>query len=134
VVGAVRPVRVRKMRLIEELEESRIPHYVDCRGTVADLGCFNIESLHVVEMKIGAVRGNHAHGRDEIICVIGAGAHCEIVAESQYSRKRQHLTVDGNLKTYRIKAGIKHVIKNSGKITFHLVCFYDGFCTARLVP
>jgi len=103
-----------------------IPLYEDGRGKVADLKDFFVEGLHLVELKAGSVRGNHVHQKDEVLCVIGGTGRCEIIAEDQISGKEQHLIVEGDLKTYRIRAGLKHTIKNFSREPFYLVCFFEA--------
>ena len=115
-----------RKQLIEELSKAAIPLHVDERGVVADLSRFCIRGLHVVTLQPGAVRGNHVHDRDEIVCVIGGHAKCEITGKDQVSGICQRVIVKGNLKTYKIKAGVKHAIRNVRLDTFYLVCFYGS--------
>ncbi len=115
------------------LEEVAVSLNEDERGKVVNFKNLHLDGLHVVEMKAGAVRGNHVHEKDEIVCVISGSGHCEIIAEDQDSGEHQHLTVEGILKTCRIKAGKRHTIKNRGKDTFYVVCFYEDLATAHPV-
>lgn len=115
--------------MIEEIPSSALRH--DARGDLLDLGSFSPEGLHVVSLIAGATRGNHVHDRDEIVCVIGGGGKCEMEVEDETSRERRRLVVEGNLKTYRIKAGIKHTIRNLGPEPFYLVCFHETPPTTR---
>jgi len=112
--------------IIEDLSGAGIPIRRDKRGIVADLSGFCIRGMHVLTMEAGAVRGNHVHNRDEIITVIGGGKKCEIVAEDQDSDEEERQIVKGNLNTYRIKSGVKHIIRNVSAEQFYLVCFYEG--------
>lgn len=117
-------------RLIEELSKAAIPLRVDERGVVVDLSRFCIRDLHVVTMEPGALRGNHMHDRDEIVCVVGGGAKCELTGEDEVSGECERIIVEGNLKTYRIKAGVKHAFKNFSEDTFFLVCFYGSLSSS----
>ena len=85
-----------------------------------------MEGLHVLTLQPGAVRGNHVDDRDEIICMIGSNAKCEISGENQISGECERVIVKGNLKAYKIKAGVKHAIRNVRLDTFYLVCFYGS--------
>jgi mannose-6-phosphate isomerase-like protein (cupin superfamily) len=87
---------------------------------VRDFGAFSGAGLHVASMQPGAIRGNHTHERDEIICIIGGSGVCEIAAGGE------EIMIEGDLKAYRIKAGIRHTIRNTGNQKFYLVCFYLG--------
>ena len=95
-----------------------------------DLKDFPVEGLHMVELKAGTVRGNHVHQKNEIICVIGGTGKCEVIAEDQDSGEELHIIVEGDLKTYRIRAGIKHTIKNFSGDPFYLVCFFEASVSA----
>jgi len=121
---------VGRKRLIEGPSKAAIPLPVDERGVVADLSGFCIRGLHVVTMEPGALRGNHMHDRDEIVCVVGGGAKCELTGEDQISGECQRIIVEGNLKTYRINAGVKHTFRNFGVDTFYLVCFYGSLSSS----
>jgi len=111
--------------LLEELDERAVPVFVDERGQVRDFGCISVEGLHVVEMKSGSARGNHVHDRDEIMCVIGGSGICEINVEDETTHKKESIMVEGDMKAYRIRAGIRHIVRNIGNKTFYLVCFCE---------
>jgi len=121
---------VDQKRLIEEVNKPAISLHVDERGVVADLSRFCIRGLHVVTLQPGALRGSHMHDRDEIVCVVGGSAKCELTGEDQISGECQRIIVEGNLKAYRIKAGVKHTFKNFGENTFFLVCFYGSLSSS----
>jgi len=111
--------------LLEELDEKAVPIFIDKRGMVRNFKDFLIEGLHVVEMKPGSVRGNHVHDRDEIMCVTGGSGICEIDIEDETTHKKESIVVEGDMKAYRIRAGIRHIVRNIGNKTFYLVCFYE---------
>lgn len=113
------------IQIVEELGSRVVPIFSDRRGKVGDFGDFLAQGLHVVTMQPGAVRGNHVHNQNEIICVLGGDGICEIIPQDQISGETANIVVEGDLKTYRIKAGIKHTLKNAGKSTFYLICFYE---------
>jgi len=114
----------REISLVEELDAGVVPIYNDERGEVGDFSSFSkVEGLHVVTMRPGAVRGNNVHDRVEIICVVGGSGICEITVADEASGESQDIVVEGDVKTYRIKAGIKHTVRNSGNEVFHLVVF-----------
>lgn len=113
-----------KTRLVEQLDNRSVLIFTDDRGQVADFRSFHVEGLHVVTMQPGAVRGNHVHDRDEVICVEGGNAACEIIAEEEVSEERENFVVERDLTIYRIKAGTKHIVRNMGTHAFYLVCFY----------
>jgi len=112
--------------MIEEWDEKAISISRDERGSVIYFGRFSLEGLHVVEMKAGAVRGNHIHDKDEIMCIIGGSGVCEITVEDKTSQNKEKILVKGDMKAYRIKAGIRHVVTNIGNDRFYLVCFYSS--------
>lgn len=110
--------------MIEEI--LKLPIYRDERGEIFDFASFQAQRLHLVSMEAGAVRGNHVHDQDEIVCVIGGDAKCEMSGEDQISGECERVIVKGNLKAYKIKAGVKHTIRNVRLDTFYLVCFYGS--------
>ena len=65
-------------RLIEKLDENRVPLYIDPRGSVKSFGRFSVKDLHIASMQPGAVRGNHSHLQAEVISVIDGSGICEI--------------------------------------------------------
>ncbi|MDI6891055.1 MAG: WxcM-like domain-containing protein [Thermodesulfovibrionales bacterium] len=109
--------------LLEELDDKAFPIYKDERGKIGDFRSSPVEGLHVVEMKPGAVRGNHVHDKDEIICIISGSGICEIIVEDEASGKRENVVVKEDMISYKIVAGAKHIIRNIGKDVFYLVCF-----------
>jgi len=109
--------------LIEKLDNNIISVSFDERGSVLDFGCFSLEGLHIASMKKYAVRGNHVHDKDEIICVISGNKICEIIAEDEVSGKRQEVSVNEDIVSYKIMAGTKHIVRNIGDDAFYLVCF-----------
>ena len=75
-------------RLIEKLDDKYAPIFKDDRGRVINFGSFQVKDLHVASMKLGTVRGNHVHDRDEIICIIGGKGICEISVEDNLGGRR----------------------------------------------
>jgi quercetin dioxygenase-like cupin family protein len=112
--------------VFEELDQRVAPIYNDERGKVWNFPGFLVEGLHVATVEPGAVRGNHAHDRDEILCVIGGSGVCEVCATDEVSGMTKRIVVAGDMKAYRIKAGIKHLVRNLGSKSFYLVCFYEA--------
>ena len=110
---------------LEEIDEGKAPIYEDKRGMIRDLKAFSVDGLHVVTMQPGAIRGNHIHEEDEIICIIDGSGICEISQMNEASGKKEEIVVEGNIKVYRIKAGMRHIVKNIGDKIFYLVCFYE---------
>jgi quercetin dioxygenase-like cupin family protein len=119
-------IGVRGPGMIEELDETWMPTYRDERGQTGDFRAFRVEGLHVVTMEPGAVRGNHAHDRDEILCILGGSEVCEVFATDEVSGMTKRIVVAGDLRAYRIKAGIKHLVTNMGSEPFYLICFYEA--------
>ena len=74
-------------------------------------------------MKPGAVRGNHTHDCDEVICIMGGESICEIAVEDSSSGTKERVLVDESVKTYRFKAGVKHIVQNIGEQEFYLCAF-----------
>ncbi len=111
--------------MLEEISGEIVPIYSDERGQVRDFGCISVEGLHVVEMRPGAVRGNHVHDRDEIMCVTGGSGMCKIDIEDETTHKKESIVVEGDMKAYRVRAGIRHIVRNIGNKTFYLVCFCE---------
>ena len=95
----------------------------DARGTVLAFGNKNIDNLHVASVKPGALRGNHVHDCDEILCVMGGAGSCEITLEESSSGTIEQFLVQETVKTYQIKAGIKHSVRNIGEKEFYLTAF-----------
>ena len=112
--------------MFEELDQMVAPIYNDERGKVWDFPGFLVEGLHVVSMRPGAVRGNHVHDRDEILCVVGGSGICELLATDEVSGMTKRVVVADDMRAYRIKAGIKHLVTNMGSEPFYLVCFYEA--------
>lgn len=112
--------------MLAELSNEEVAISVDDRGEVGNFGGFSVQGLHVVTMQPGAARGNHTHHRNEIICVVGGAETCEIVGQNLLTGNTERVVVEGNLRGFRIKAGIKHTIKNTGSKPFYLVCFYEA--------
>ena len=111
--------------LLEELDEKAVPIFIDKRGMVRNFKDFLIQGLHVVEMRPGSARGNHVHDKDEIMCVIGGSGICKINVEDETAHKKESIVVEGDMKAYRIRAGIRHIVRNIGNKTFYLVCFCE---------
>ena len=81
------------------------------------------KNFHVASMKPGAVRGNHSHDCDEVICIMGGESICEIAVEDSSSGTIERILVDENVKTFRFKAGVKHTVQNIGESEFYLCAF-----------
>ena len=117
--------------LLKEINNEMIHIFHDDRGRVVSfsdqLVCKN---LHIASMEPGAIRGNHVHNRDEIICIIGGKGICEIFVEDNPGRASERIHVDGNIKTYRIKSGAKHTVYNIGEKEFFLIAFFSE-CTDK---
>ena len=116
------------MQLIERLipGEERVRVYQDSRGLAAFYSEFPVENLHIVSVNPGAVRGNHSHDQDEIICILGGGGMCEISVENESSGDKETVLIKHGIESYRIKAGLKHSVRNVGDNVFYLVCFLTG--------
>lgn len=112
--------------MIEELDEKFVADYVDERGQVRDFRALQVEGLHVATVEPGAARGGHVHDRDEILCVAGGRGICEIMVSDGVSGAADAIVVSGDVKAYRIRAGVKHVVRNTGSQRFYLVCFYEA--------
>jgi dTDP-4-dehydrorhamnose 3,5-epimerase-like enzyme len=95
----------------------------DERGIVVSFAKDVAENFHVASMKPGAVRGNHTHDCDEVICIMGGRNICEITVEDGSSGTKARVLVDENIKTYRFKAGVKHTVQNIGEREFYLCAF-----------
>jgi mannose-6-phosphate isomerase-like protein (cupin superfamily) len=111
--------------MIEELDGWSVPVHFDKRGESRDFRSFLVEGLHVVTMEPGAVRGDHVHDRDEILCVAGGSGICEILTGDKLCAPVEKIIVAGDITVYRIKAGVKHVVRNSGNRRFYLISFYE---------
>ena len=109
--------------MLDELTEKQVSTYVDERGKVWDFASFPMEALHVVTMEPCAVRGNHTHDKDEIICVIGSKSTCEIDTLDDISGKEEKTIVQSDVQIYKVKAGVRHWVKNIGTDTFYLMVF-----------
>jgi mannose-6-phosphate isomerase-like protein (cupin superfamily) len=116
------------VQLIERLipGEEPVPVHRDSRGVAAFYSKFTVENLHVVSLNPDAVRGNHSHDQDEIICVLGGGGLCEISVENESSGGKETVLIQNNMESYWIKAGLKHTLRNVGNNVFYLVCFLTG--------
>ena len=111
---------------LKEIDSNTVSIYQDQRGIVVSFANGVVENLHIASMKPGAVRGNHVHDCDEVICIMGGGGICEIVVEDSPAGAKQRVQIDESIKTYRIKAGIKHTVQNIGENEFYLISFLTG--------
>ena len=76
--------------ILEELDKNIVSTFQDTRGGVVSFVNSVVENLHVATIKPGAVRGNHNHNRDEVICIMGGEGLCEIeVEDSQTGTKER---------------------------------------------
>jgi mannose-6-phosphate isomerase-like protein (cupin superfamily) len=112
--------------MIELLAEENVPVYIDGRGKVFHMEQFATRELHIASVEPEAVRGNHVHDRDEIICIMGGNGICEIILYDGTSNRKQTTVIEEDMVAYRIKAETRHTIRNIGKDIFYLVCFYDN--------
>ena len=95
----------------------------DERGVVVSFTSGAAKNFHVASMKPGAVRGNHTHDCDEVICIMGGESICEIAVEDNSTGTKERVLVDESIKTYRFKAGVKHTLQNIGEREFYLCAF-----------
>lgn len=117
------------MNLIEKLVPgSDLPGMVqDERGIAAFYPTLSVQNLHVVSLNPGAVRGNHSHDQDEVMCVLGGEHICEItVAEATDPNMTETVVAELPLESYRIRGGLRHTVRNIGEKVFYLVCFLAG--------
>ena len=110
-------------RLIEKLDEKRVPLYIDSRGSVKSFGRFSVKDLHIASMRPGAVRGNHRHLQAEVITVIDGGGICEIEVSDESSGQTKIIRVEDDQEAYKIHPGVKHTVRNKGISDIFLVCF-----------
>ena len=109
--------------ILEELDKNIVSTFQDTRGGVVSFVNSVVENLYVATIKPGAVRGNHNHNRDEVICIMGGEGLCEIEVEDSQTGTKERVQIDESLKTYQIKAGVKHTVYNVGENEFYLVSF-----------
>ena len=109
--------------LIEKLDAGIVPVYKDSRGRVNNFGRFAVKDLHVASMWPGTARGNHSHGQAEVISIIGGEGICEIEVSDELSGATKIVRVGDSQETYKINAGIKHTVRNTGNRKIYLVCF-----------
>lgn len=96
----------------------------DERGIATFYRAFSVQNLHVVTMNPGAVRGNHVHDEDEVMCILGGEHSCEITVEQATDPNRTETVVaELPLESYRIRSGLRHTVRNVGEKVFYLVCF-----------
>ena len=108
---------------LKELDKNIVSINQDERGIVASFESSVVENLHVATIKPGAVRGNYKHNHDEVICIMGGEGLCEIEVEDSQTGTKERVQIDEGLKTYQIKAGVKHTVYNVGENEFYLVSF-----------
>lgn len=77
----------------------------DERGVNVSFSVGEIGNLHVASVKPGAVRGNHSHDLDEVICIMAGQGICEIEVENRTEGVKEKVLVDSEMKTYRIGLG-----------------------------
>jgi len=109
--------------MIQELFSYECGLHKDSRGFLCFFEQWPIHSFHLGSMQPGAVRGNHTHVADEIICILGAAGNCRVELNDESSGRRLELTVEDDPALYRVKAGIRHTLTNTGEQTFYLVSF-----------
>ncbi len=95
----------------------------DRRGNVISFIDEAQHNPHIASVNPGAIRGNHVHDQDEVICFMGGADICEISLENPVSGEKEQFLVDETIKTYRFRAGIKHTVKNIGDNEFYLFAF-----------
>ena len=113
--------------MLQEISDETDKHIVfmnqDERGVVVSFTSGVAKNFHVASMKPGAVRGNHTHDCDEVICIMGGESICEIAVEDSSSGTKERVLVDESVKTYRFKAGVNHTVQNIGEREFYLCAF-----------
>ena len=99
----------------------QINEHCDERGFSLFFGNFPVEKFHMASIEPGAVRGDHVHAYDEILCVIGGEEVAEISLKNLEVSSR--VIVQDEYHVIRIPAGVRHKIKNVGNRCFYLVGF-----------
>jgi quercetin dioxygenase-like cupin family protein len=110
-------------KILEELDKNIVSTFQETSGGVVSFLNTVVENLHVATIKPGAVRANHKYIHDEVICIMGGEGLCEIEVEDSRVGTKERVQIDENLKTYQIKAGVKHAVYNVGENEFYLVSF-----------
>ena len=102
----------------------------DPRGWVSNLLDFlplaaaNLKNVHLVEMKPGAIRGNHKHAVQYEWIVI-CGGPCRIALADKQETFRRNF--DGRKPVMlSIPPGVAHAVKYLGQATAYLVCLTDN--------
>ena len=95
----------------------------DGRGISLFFQGMDVQKLHTASVKPGACRGNHVHNQDEVLCILAGKGLCEIEVEDTGTGPGERIQIDESIKTYRIKAGVKHSVRNIGEREFYLVSF-----------
>ncbi len=84
-----------------------------------------VEDLHVVSLRPGAVRGNHVHERGtEWLLVCGGPAVAAWRAPGQSEVGRMEIPGDAPY-LLEVPAGMEHAVENVGREIIHLVAFSD---------
>jgi len=93
----------------------------DDRGFSLFFEKFPISGYHIASLDPGAIRGNHVHEHDEILCVIAGEGVAEIVLEGEGGISS--LPVKDDYHLIRVPSGVKHSIRNTGAHRFFIFGF-----------
>lgn len=93
----------------------------DDRGFSLIFKKFPVQGFHIASVEPGAMRGNHVHVYDEILCITGGGNLAEISLESAGTHERMQVRDPYHM--IRISSGVKHAVKNVDDYSFYLVGF-----------
>jgi len=103
------------------MQEIKINKIEDERGFSFFLEALPIKKFHIVSVNPGAVRGNHLHDYEEILCIIGGHGAAEITLED--SDKSYTFIIKEKYTLLKIPPYTKHKVKNIGNKIFYLICF-----------
>ena len=82
-----------------------------------------ISDIHMVNMKPGAIRGNHYHvSKTENILIIGST--CRVLVEDNNTKEKEERILENNEEMlFVIPPDVTHAIENIGNEVSYLFCF-----------
>jgi len=103
------------------MQEIKINKIEDKRGFSIFLEGLPIKKFHIVSVNPGAIRGDHSHDYEEILCIIGGNEIAEITLED--SKKSCTFIIKEKYTLLTIPPHTKHKVRNVGNKIFYLICF-----------
>jgi len=105
----------------EQHEGFRI--YEDIRGVGISFSVQDVQNLHAASVNPGAVRGNHFHDQEEVLCIMGGRSICQIEIRDKSKDFEKKIIAEKDVEAFVIPKGCIHTVRNKGEKAFFLVSF-----------